>query len=178
MQNTQQGSSVQPILLAQANTDPGFKVPGASAPASASAASSAAGKPVDITTPSPAAGTNGTSGTSGTGANAIEVAPVQGAPATDTAARDQLIAGAVFLVLLLVFFFARNAFSNHLVRRRVAPSSADTSGWLLFCGLGFVSAAVVLAVMNASKFLSGAITGTLLLLGVAALVGAWLTGRR
>lgn len=175
MQNTQQGSTAQPILLAQANTDPGFKVPGASAPASASSASSAAGKPVDITTPSPAAGTNGTSGT---GANAIEVAPVQGAPATDTSARDQLIAGAVFLVLLLVFFFARNAFSNHLVRRRVAPSSADTSGWLLFCGLGFVSAAVVLAVMNASKFLSGAITGTLLLLGVAALVGAWLTGRR
>jgi hypothetical protein len=175
MQNTQQGTSVQPILLAQANTDPGFKVPGASAPASASAASSAASKPVDITTPSPAAGTDSTSGT---GANGIEVAPVQGAPATDTSARDQLIAGAVFLVLLLVFFFARNAFSNHLVRRRVAPSSADTSGWLLFCGLGFVSAAVVLAVMNASKFLSGAITGTLLLLGVAALVGAWLTGRR
>lgn len=165
MQNTQQGNSVQPILLAQANTDPGFKVPGASAPASASAASSAAGKPVDVTTPSPAA-------------SGIEVAPVQGAPATDTSARDQLIAGAVFLVLLLVFFFARNAFSNHLVRRRVAPSSADTAGWLLFCGLGFVSAAVVLAVMNASKFLSGAITGTLLLLGVAALVGAWLTGRR
>lgn len=172
MQNTQQGSTAQPILLAQANTDPGFKVPGASAPASASSASSAASKPVDITTPSPAAGTSGTS------ANGIEVAPVQGAPATDTSARDQLIAGAVFLVLLLVFFFARNAFSNHLVRRRVAPSSADTSGWLLFCGLGFVSAAVVLAVMNASKFLSGAITGTLLLLGVAALVGAWLTGRR
>lgn len=172
MQNTQQGSTAQPILLAQANTDPGFKVPGASAPASASSASSAASKPVDITTPSPAAGT------SGTGANGIEVAPVQGAPATDTSARDQLIAGAVFLVLLLVFFFARNAFSNHLVRRRVAPSSADTSGWLLFCGLGFVSAAVVLAVMNASKFLSGAITGTLLLLGVAALVGAYLTGRR
>ncbi|PHV07946.1 hypothetical protein CSQ96_08685 [Janthinobacterium sp. BJB412] len=176
MQNTQQGSSAQPILLAQANTDPGFKVPGASAPASASSASSAAGKPVDITTPSPAAGS--TDGTNGTGANGIEVAPVQGAPASDTSARDQLIAGAVFLVLLLVFFFARNAFSNHLVRRRVAPSSADTSGWLLFCGLGFVSAAVVLAVMNASKFLSGAITGTLLLLGVAALVGAWLTGRR
>ena len=178
MQNTQQGSAAQAILLAQANTDPGFKVPGASAPASASSASSAAGKPVDITTPSPAAGSNGTNDTSGTGANAIEVAPVQGAPATDTSARDQLIAGAVFLVLLLVFFFARNAFSNHLVRRRVAPSSADTSGWLLCCGLGFVSAAVVLAVMNASKFLSGAITGTLLLLGVAALVGAWLTGRR
>jgi hypothetical protein len=179
MQNTKQGSTEQPILLAQANTDPGFKVPGASAPASASAASSAAGKPVDITTPSPAAGsTDGTNGTNGTSANGIEVAPVQGAPATDTSARDQLIAGAVFLVLLLVFFFARNAFSNHLVRRRVAPSSADTSGWLLFCGLGFVSAAVVLAVMNASKFLSGAITGTLLLLGVAALVGAWLTGRR
>ena len=84
----------------------------------------------------------------------------------------------MFLVLLIVFFFARNAYSNHLVRRRVAPSSADTAGWLMFFGLAFMSAAAVLAILNASKFLTVAITGTLLVLGIASLAGALVTGRR
>lgn len=149
----------QDIQLAQAGTDPGFKVPGASVPADGKAAEA---KPADA------------SGAS----SAIEVAPVQGAPATDTSSRDALLGSAVFLVLLVILFFARNAFSQHLVRRRVAPSSADAAGWLLFCGLGFLSGAAVLAFVNAAKFLSVAITGTLLLLGVAALIGALLTGRR
>eukprot|EP01032_Pedospumella_encystans_P012537 gene12537-14499_t len=85
---------------------------------------------------------------------------------------DLAIGGAVFLILLIVFFFARNAYSNHLVRRRVAPSSADTAGWLMFFGLAFMSAAAVLAILNASKFLTVAITGTLLVLGIASLAGA------
>lgn len=147
------------IQLAQANTDPGFKVPGSqesnAKPASEPALSSAP-----------------------PGAAPMEVAPVQGAPATDTSTRDVAIGGAVFLVLLIVFFFARNAYANHLVRRRVAPSSADTAGWLMFFGLSFLSAAAVLAILNASKFLTVAITGTLLVFGIAALVGAMLTGRR
>ncbi|NRR28949.1 hypothetical protein HSX11_02010 [Oxalobacteraceae bacterium] len=147
----------QDIQLAQAGTDPGFKVPGASAPADA--------KPADT-------------GAASAASSAIEVAPMQGAPATDTSSRDALLGSAVFLVLLVILFFARNAFSQHLVRRRVAPSSADAAGWLLFCGLGFLSGAAVLAFVNATKFLSVAVTGTLLLLGVAALIGALLTGRR
>jgi uncharacterized membrane protein YgdD (TMEM256/DUF423 family) len=81
-------------------------------------------------------------------------------------------------VLLVVFFFARNAYANHLVRRRVAPSSADTAGWLMFFGLSFLSGALVLAIINSSKFLSLAVTGTLLLAGVGALAGAFFTGRR
>jgi tellurite resistance protein TehA-like permease len=151
------------IQLAQANTDPGFKVPGSqdqnAKPSSEPALSSVP----------PGAAPNSAP---------IEVAPVQGAPATDTSARDLAIGGAVFLVLLIVFFFARNAYANHLVRRRVAPSSADTAGWLMFFGLSFLSAAAVLAILNAGKFLTVAITGTLLVFGIAALVGAMLTGRR
>ncbi|AVR98324.1 hypothetical protein [Pseudoduganella armeniaca] len=108
----------------------------------------------------------------------MEVAPVAGAPATDTSTRDIAIGGAVFVVLLIVFFFARNAFANHLVRRRVAPSSADTAGWLLFFGLAFLSAAVVLGFVNSTKFLNVAITGTLLVFGIAAIAGALFTGRR
>ncbi len=156
MSNTNNPHTLQ---LAQANTDPGFKVPGAgSAPASG---------------PADAGGTG-----AGTGASSIEVAPVAGAPATDTSSRELAIGGGVFLVLLIIFFFVRNAFSNSLVRRRVAPSSAESAGWLLFVGLSFLSAAVVLAIINASKFLTFAITGTLMLVGLAALVGAMLAGRR
>jgi hypothetical protein len=154
------------ILLAQADTDPGFKVPGA-------------GKDENTPTPAPPTGDGALSTTPpGETATGMEVAPVAGAPATDTSTRDIAIGGAVFVVLLIVFFFARNAFANYLVRRRVAPSSADTAGWLLFFGLAFLSAAVVLGFVNSTKFLNVAITGTLLVFGIAAIAGALFTGRR
>ncbi|AKU24081.1 hypothetical protein [Massilia sp. NR 4-1] len=164
------------IQLAQANTDPGFKIPGGDKPAQpgsqpAASASAPAG------TPAAPDGSNG--GLSGTPpASGIEVAPVAGAPATDTSSRDLIIGGGIFVVLLIIFVFVRNAFANHLVKRRVAPSSADTAGWLLFCGLSFLSAAAVLGIINSDRFLSVAITGTLLVFGIASLVGAALTGRR
>lgn len=159
------------IQLAQAGADPGFKVPAAPSDPKAQPANPPPA-PADglSATPPPDAG-------SGVGAP-MEIAPVPGAPAADTSTRDLAIGGAVFLILLVVFFFARNAYAHHLVKRRVAPSSADTAGWMMFFGLSFLSAAAVLAVMNSDKFLTVAITGTLFLLGVAALVGALLTGRR
>lgn len=108
----------------------------------------------------------------------IEVAPVAGAPATDTSTRDLAIGGAVFLVLLIVYFFARNAYVHHLVVKRVAPSAAGSAGWLLFVGLSFVSAAAVLAIINASKFLTFAVTAPLVLVGLVALAAALFVGRR
>jgi hypothetical protein len=108
----------------------------------------------------------------------IEVAPVAGAPVTDTSTRDLAIGGGVFLVLLIVYFFVRNAYVHHLVVKRVAPSAAGSAGWLLFVGLSFVSAAAVLAIINASKFLTFAITAPLVLVGLVALVAALFVGRR
>ncbi len=137
--------------------DPGFRIPDEKSP-------QPPGGDGTLSTTPPAAG--------------IEVAPEGAAPATDTSTRDIAIGGAVFVVLLVVFFFARNAFANYLVRRRVAPSSADTAGWLLFFGLAFLSAAVVLGFVNSTKFLNVAITGTLLVFGIAAIAGALITGRR
>ena len=99
-------------------------------------------------------------------------------PATDTSTRDLAIGAVVFVILLVVYFFVRNAFVHHLVVRRVAPSSAGTAGWLLFIGLGFLSAAAVLAIINASKYLSLGVTGPLVIVGVVALVAALFTGRR
>ena len=151
MQNSQAPAS------APANTDPGFKLPGA-----ASVPPDAAGAP-------PAASA---------GAASIEVAPVAGAPIADTSTRDLAIGSAVFLILLVVYFFVRNAYVHHLVVRRVAPSSAGSAGWLMFVGLGFMSAAAVLAIINASKFLTFAITAPLVAVGLVALAAALLVGRR
>ena len=108
----------------------------------------------------------------------VEVAPVGPAPVTDTSTRDLAIGGAVFLVLLLIYFFVRNAYVHHLVVRRVAPSSAGSAGWLMFVGLGFISAAAVLAIINASKFLTFAVTAPLVVVGLVSLVAALFVGRR
>ena len=99
-------------------------------------------------------------------------------PATDTSTRDLAIGAVVFVILLVVYFFVRNAFVHHLVVRRVAPSSAGTAGWLLFIGLGFLSAAAVLAIINASRYLSFGVMGPLVIVGVVTLVAALFTGRR
>lgn len=140
------------------NSDPGFRVPDASNPASA---------------PASAPGTQPATGTP-----QMEVAPLAGAPVTDTSTRDIAIGSVVFLLLLVLYFFVRNSYVHHLVVKRVAPSSAGNAGWLLFTGLSFVSAAVVLALVNGSKFLNWAITGPLVLLGLVALVTAFFVGRR
>lgn len=154
----------------QPQSDPGFRIPDEKSPSGNVPPTQPAGGGLSTTPPPDGAAT--------TGATGIEVAPEGQVPATDTSTRDIAIGGAVFLFLLVVFFFARNAFANHLVRRRVAPSSADTAGWLLFFGLAFLSAAVVLGFVNSTKFLNVAITGTLLVFGIAAIAGALFTGRR
>ncbi|WP_296000929.1 hypothetical protein [Rugamonas sp.] len=160
--------------------DPGFKVPAPSADAKADAnadANTMRAANAAAAQASAPAGASSVPADAGSAAG-IEVAPVEGAPATDTSARDQLLGGGIFVVLLIIFFFARNAYTHHLVRRRVAPSAAGTAGWLLLVGLGFLSGAAVLAIMNSAKFLSVAVMVPLLVFGVLALIAALLTGRR
>jgi hypothetical protein len=60
----------------------------------------------------------------------------------------------------------------------VAPSAAGSAGWLLFVGLAFVSAAAVLAIVNASVLLNFAISAPLVLVGLIALGAALYVGRR
>jgi hypothetical protein len=143
-------------------TDPGFKLPGQAQ-----------------TTPDPALPKT----TPDTATQPVEIAPggmtnTSAAPLRDTSTRDLTIFGAVFVVLLVIYFFVRNAYVQHLVVRRVAPSSAGSAGWLMFVGLGFVSAAVVLAMVNAARYLTLAITGPLLAVGLIALIAALMVGRR
>jgi len=109
----------------------------------------------------------------------VEVVPGGLPPAvTDTSTRDLSIGAAVFVVLLVVYFFVRNAYVHHMVVRRVAPSTAGSAGWLLFVGLAFLSAAAVLAIINASRYLTWGVTAPLVAVGVVALVAALFIGRR
>ncbi|MFC4930252.1 hypothetical protein [Massilia sp. GCM10023247] len=144
-------------MQATAQTDPGFKLP---------ADKNTPDDPLPKTRPE----------TADTGT--LEVQPGVPAPAKDTSTRDVAIGGAIFLVLLIVFFFARNAYVHHLVVRRVAPSTAGSAGWLLYVGLGFITGAAVLAVVNASKYLTLGVTGPLVFVGLVALVAALFIGRR
>jgi hypothetical protein len=139
-----------------AQTDPGFKLP---------AEKATPDDPQPKTTPETATGP-------------VEVVPGALPPATDTSTRDVAIGGAIFIVLLVVYFFVRNAYVHHMVVRRVAPSTAGSAGWMLFVGLAFLSAAVVLAVVNASKYLTFGVTGPLVVVGLVALVAALVIGRR
>lgn len=139
-----------------AQTDPGFKLP---------SDKTSPDDPLPKTTPETASGP-------------VEVMPGAPAPATDTSTRDVAIGTGVFLVLLVVYFFVRNAYVHHLVVRRVAPSTAGSAGWLLFVGLAFLSAAVVLAIINASKYLTFGVTAPLVAVGLVALVAALFIGRR
>ena len=145
-----------------AGTDPGFKLPGQTA-----------------TTPQDSLPKT----TPDTATQPVEIAPggatnTSAAPLRDTAGRDMAIGAVAFVVLLVIYFFVRNAYVHHLVVKRVAPSAAGSAGWLLFVGMGFLSAAVVLAIVNASRYLTPAITGPLVVVGVVTLVAAFFVGRR
>jgi hypothetical protein len=160
MQNNQPPASAPAAAAAPVAThsDPGFKLPGQP------------GVPADaVAKPAANAGANAAS---------IEVAPMAGHAATDTSTRDLAIGGAAFVILLLLYFFVRNAYVHHLVVRRVAPSAAGSAGWLMFVGLCFISAAAVLAIINSSKYLAFAVTGPLVAVGLVALAATLFIGRR
>lgn len=88
-----------------------------------------------------------------------------------------IAAGGAFLAVLLASNAIRRAFLRHARERGADMAGADTAGWLLFFGLAFLGAAL-LGVLNLSKFLNLAFCSTLLVFGVAALVGAFVIGRR
>lgn len=85
--------------------------------------------------------------------------------------------GITLLLVLLASNIVRRTFMRHARSRGADMLTADTAGWLLFFGLVFLGAAV-LGVLNPAKFLNLAFCSTLLVFSVAALVGAFVIGRR
>lgn len=108
-----------------------------------------------------------------------EPAPAFDAAATtDTSSRDTLIGGVVLLLLFIAFFFAKNAYANGLVAKRVPPNKANASGWWLFIFLASLATGVVLAAVNAHKFLAPLFMGPLVLVGLVALLLTFTSSRR
>lgn len=92
--------------------------------------------------------------------------------------QDNLFAaGGVFLLVLLASNALRHLFRRHARAHGADMGAADTAGWLMFFAIAFLGAAA-LGVLNLSKFLNLALSSTLLVFGVAALVGALFIGRR
>ena len=117
-------------------------------------------------------------------AGAASTATTEPAPAfdaaatTDTSSRDTLIGGVVLLLLFIAFFFAKNAYANGLVAKRVPPNKANASGWWLFIFLASLATGVVLAAVNAHKFLAPLFMGPLVLVGLVALLLTFTSSRR
>jgi len=124
-----------------------------------------------------AAATPATPATSATGTpETVESLPVT--TDVDTSSRDALIGGGVLLVLFIAFFFAKNAYANTLVAKRIQPGKANAAGWWLFIFLASLSTGVVLAAINAPKFMAPLIIGPLTLIGLIALVLMLLSSRK
>ena len=89
-----------------------------------------------------------------------------------------LIGGAVLLVLMVAFFFAKNAYANLLVGKRVQPRSANAAGWWLWVFLTLLSVGVVLAAVSGSVLMTPFIVGPLVLGAIVALVLMLISGKR
>lgn len=103
---------------------------------------------------------------------ASQAASALPAEAVNTGSRDLMIGGAVLLVLTIAFFFAKNAYANTLVGKRVQPAKANAAGWWMFIFLTSLTTAVVLTAVNSTKYLAPMF---IVPLGVAALVALILT---
>ncbi|QQX86577.1 hypothetical protein JJQ59_27780 [Cupriavidus necator] len=96
----------------------------------------------------------------------------------DTSSRDLLIGGAVLLVLFVAFFFAKNAYANTLVGKRVPPNKANAAGWWLFIFLASLSTGVVLAAINSARFLAPLIIGPIAFVALVTLALTFVSGRK
>lgn len=97
---------------------------------------------------------------------------------SDTTPRDMLIGGGLLLVFFVAFFFAKNAYANKLVEKRVSPNSANAAGWWLFVMLAALATGIVLVGINAAKFLTPLILGPVAVLAIVALVLMLMSGRK
>lgn len=97
---------------------------------------------------------------------------------SDTSSRDLLIGGGILLVLFVAFFFAKNAYANTLVAKRVPPNRSNAAGWWLFVFMASLAIGVVLAAVNSAKFMTPLIIGPVLAVGLVALVLMLVSGRR
>ena len=135
--------------------------------------------PAPVTAPASAPPAADASAAASAATGTTEPAPAfDAAGTTDTSSRDTLIGGVVLLLLFIAFFFAKNAYANGLVAKRVPPNKANASGWWLFIFLASLATGVVLAAVNAHKCLAPLFMAPLVLVGLVALLLTFTSSRR
>jgi hypothetical protein len=142
----------------QKQDNPGFTLP---APVESNPAASA---------PAAAAAPAATSATQGM--------PALPAEAVNTGSRDLTIGAAVLLVLFVAFFFAKNAYANTLVGKRIPPAKANAAGWWMFIFLASLATGVVLAAVNSAKYMAPLVIGPLGAVALVALILMLVSGRK
>lgn len=95
----------------------------------------------------------------------------------NTSSRDFLIGGAILLVLFVAFFFAKNAYANGLVTKKLPPDRANASGWWLFIFLAALATGVVLVAVNSARFMAPLVMGPIVAVSLAALVLTFTSSR-
>ena len=109
--------------------------------------------------------------TGGTGGMSSTTQPSTPPEQSPYGPRDMIVAGGILIVLIIAFFFVKNAFADSLVEKRIYPNKANMAGWGLFIFLTSAAVAGVLTVLN-----SGFVSFILMLpLALAAVVGLFLT---
>lgn len=147
--------------MAQENKDnAGFSLPDPSAPAAPAA-------PDTVAAPD-----------AGTASTGFETQPGGAMAAENTGSRDLLVGGAILLVLFIVFFLAKNAYANGLVAKKLPPNKANASAWWLFIFLASAATGVVLAGVNASRFMAPVIVGPIAVVALASLVLTFTASRK
>ncbi len=149
--------------MAQENKDnAGFSLPDPAAPA-------APASPETTTVPDTGAHTASTG---------FETEPAAVLAAENTGSRDLLIGGAILLVLFIVFFLAKNAYANGLVAKKLPPNKANASAWWLFIFLASAATGVVLAGVNAARFMAPVIIGPIAVVALASLLLTFTASRK
>jgi len=131
--------------------------------------------PAEANPATPAAAEPASTATTGTSTEGMQSLPAE---VINTGSRDLMIGGAVLLVLFIAFFFAKNAYANTLVAKRVPPAKANAAGWWMFIFLASLATGVVLAAVNSAKYLAPIFVGPLGLAALVALVLMLVSGRK
>ncbi len=113
-----------------------------------------------------------TTTTSGTAMPGLQV------DAVNTGSRDLMIGGTILLLLFIAFFFAKNAYANTLVGKRVPPAKANAAGWWMFIFLAALATGVVLAAVNSAKYLGIMFIGPLGVVALVALILMIVSGKK
>jgi hypothetical protein len=113
--------------------------------------------------------------TTTTTSQAVQALPAE---AVNTGSRDLMIGGAVLLVLVIAFFFAKNAYANTLVAKRVPPAKANAAGWWMFIFLTSLATGVVLTAVNSAKFLAPMFIAPIGVVALVALILTIVSGRK